>query len=189
MCGLDHVDIYDGQDGNLDVTEWGDFVTASQCQFRYTYDKPHRFSNLIAGSDGKTANRGKLMITYMYCWSGDRCQERMPRGRFGQVHCFNNYYSTKETGSRDYCIGPGKEMRIIVENSDFDVAAGMPAVKVWCKPTGWKLVGNIGNAKELNQESGTVFMVSYKYNLIPANMEKANITAKVGGVGNTCTFK
>lgn len=186
---FDHCDIADGQDGNFDVTLGGDFITASWTKFHYTYDKAHRFSNLIAGKDGETSSRGKLKITFMYCWWGDRVQERSPRGRFGQVHCFNNYYSTQENGPRDYLVGPGKEMRLIVENSHFDVAEGIPTVKVWGKPTGYKLVGNIGNSLEMNQEFGTVFTIPYEYSLIPASQVKAVVSAKIGGAGNTCTLK
>jgi pectate lyase len=32
----DHVSVVDGQDGNFDVTQGGDFVTCSWCQFRYS---------------------------------------------------------------------------------------------------------------------------------------------------------
>jgi pectate lyase len=194
ICGgthhiwLDHMDIYDGQDGNLDITVESDFVTASWCQFRYTYDKPHRFSNLIGDSEDRVEDKGKLKTTLMFCWWGDKVEQRMPRGRWGQVHCFNNFYASKETTlETSYCIGPGDKMAIIVENSVFELA-GIPVVHKWSNPVGWELKGNIGNAPDVNQSFGTVFTVPYKYDMIPATEVKAVVTAKVGGAGNTCTF-
>ncbi|SVD32366.1 uncharacterized protein METZ01_LOCUS385220, partial [marine metagenome] len=88
---FDHVDVMDGQDGNFDVTRRADFVTASWCKFHYTYDKEHRYSNLIAGGDNETQSRGKLNITYMNSWWGDRVASRQPRGRFGKIHMLNCY--------------------------------------------------------------------------------------------------
>ena len=49
-------------------------------------------------------------------WWSTGCQERMPRGRFGQVHCFNNYYIAP---GNNYCIRAGVEAQILVENNFF----------------------------------------------------------------------
>jgi pectate lyase len=75
---LDHLDIADGQDGNLDITQGGDYVTVSWTHFHYTYAKEHRYSNLIAGSDNEPNSVGKLHITYMTSHWGERVDQRQP---------------------------------------------------------------------------------------------------------------
>jgi len=192
---LDHMDIYDGQDGNCDATRAGDYMTVSWSQFRYTYDKEHRFSNLIGGSDNNIESRGKLNITYMKCWWGERVIQRQPRGRFGDVHCFNNYHSSKSNeDGKLYALGPGFEMALIVENCVFDMTPDAKAIKLGDEPV-WRGVlatGNIGQSKEgypMNCDVGTVFIVPYPYDLIDATKVKDAVTAQVGGAGNTCVFE
>ncbi len=87
---LDHLDISDGQDGNCDITKGADFVTVTWCKFWYSYNKEHRFSNLISSADNVEGDKGKLKITYAYCWWADRVDQRQPRGRSGKVHVVNN---------------------------------------------------------------------------------------------------
>ncbi len=113
---LDHLDIADGQDGNCDITQGGDYVTVSWTYFHYTYDKEHRFSNLIAGSDDEPASVGKLHITYMDSHWGERVDQRQPRGRFGNIHMLNNYHNSG--GSQIH--GVGKDMALIAENCVYD---------------------------------------------------------------------
>jgi pectate lyase len=195
ICGgthhiwLDHVDISDGQDGNFDITVQSDLVTASWCKYHYTYDKNHRFSNLIGDSEDRAEDKGKLKTTLMYSWWGEGVAQRMPRGRYAQVHSFNNYYTTKDPDTGSYCFGPGEQMTIIVENSEFDLLPGFRIIHKFSNPTGWKLSGNIGNVNDLNQQSGSIFTIPYKYDLYPASSVKAAITAKAGGAGNTCVFQ
>jgi pectate lyase len=185
---LDHIDIADGQDGNCDVTQGGDYITVSWTKFHYTYDKEHRFSNLIAGSDDEPASVDKLQITYMNCWWGDRVHQRQPRGRFGKVHMFNNLHSSKASGQ--YCAGPGVDIAMIIENCFYDVSSGTPAIKAdFGTPRGWKAFGNEGNAEGMNSEQGTVFDIPYTYTAIPASEVQDAITSPDGGAGNTCTFQ
>jgi len=185
---LDHLDIADGQDGNCDITKEGDYITVSWTQFHYTYNKEHRFSNLIAGSDSETQSRGKLQITYMNCWWGDRVEQRQPRGRFGKVHMFNNFHSSKASGQ--YCAGPGVEISMIIENCFYEVSSGTQAIRAaYGTPTGWKATGNEGNAEGMNSQQGSVFNIPYSYTKIPASQVKAAITASNGGAGNTCQLQ
>ncbi|MBN2344031.1 MAG: carbohydrate-binding protein [Deltaproteobacteria bacterium] len=182
---LDHIDIYDGQDGNCDITKEGDYITVSWSQFHYTYNKEHRFSNLIAGSDDETQSRGKLQITYMNCWWGDLVNQRSPRGRFGKVHMFNNYHSSQDTS---YVAGPGVEAQFLVENCFYEINSGRPAFNSYDASAAWRGVGNEGNAEGMNSSQGSVFTPPYSYTLIPASHVKAAVTAADGGAGNTCTF-
>jgi pectate lyase len=110
--------IYDCGDGCIDITNESDYVTVSWCKFYYTnFSNSHRFVNLFSSSDTSTGDRGKLRITFHHNWWSTLCDERMPRGRFGQVHIYNNYYSCSGNG---YCIGVGVESQLRVESNYFD---------------------------------------------------------------------
>lgn len=179
---LDHLDVSDGQDGNCDITQGGDYVTVSWTNFYYTYNKEHRFSNLIAGSDDEPASVGKLHITYMNSHWGERVDQRQPRGRFGNIHMLNNYHSTG--GSQIH--GVGKDMAIIAENSVYD-----ERISIWKdmgSPRGWKGIGNIGTGRDLNDSRGTVFDIPYSYTAMPASEVVAAVTSSECGAGNTCVF-
>jgi pectate lyase len=177
---LDHLDIADGQDGNCDVTQGGDFVTVSWTHFHYTYAKEHRFSNLIAGSDDETNSVGKLHITYMNSYWGELVDARQPRGRFGNVHLLNNYHKTG--GSQIH--GVGKDMALIAENNFYD-----EKLSIWTdmgSPRGWKGIGNEGTASNMNATMGTVFDIPYAYTALPASQVVKAVTAAACGAGNTC---
>ncbi len=187
---LDHLDIFDGQDGNCDVTKGSDFVTVSWSQFHYTSStKEHAFSNLIAGSDGETESRGKLRITYMNSWWGKGVRERQPRGRFGKVHVFNNYYSTDRTDG--YLIGPGVEIEMVVENNLMEVGSSLEAFtdSFEDETTAYRATGNEGTARGLNKEKGSVFAVPYPYDLVPASLVRDLVTSEDCGAGNRCILR
>jgi uncharacterized repeat protein (TIGR02543 family) len=115
---IDHCDIYDGQDGNLDISNGANYIAITWCKFSYTSaSSNHQFCNLIGNSDSKTSDRTKLKVTMMYNWWGTGCKERMPRLRFGQVHVVNNYFNS--TGN-SHCVRAGKEADLLVEGNYFD---------------------------------------------------------------------
>lgn len=114
---VDHLDIRDGQDGNLDIVNGSNLVTVSWTKFSYTSkSSEHRFSNLFGNSDSKTSDRTKLKITVHHSWWADNVQERMPRVRYGQVHVVNNLFTSK---LGDYCVRAGFEADILVESNAF----------------------------------------------------------------------
>jgi len=114
---VDHCDISNGSDGNLDVVDAGDFVTVSWTKFSYSgTGRDHRFSNLVGDDDGATADAGKLGVTFHHCWWADRVQERMPRVRYGRVHLFNNLYTS--TGNNN-CVQVGYNANVRLENNVF----------------------------------------------------------------------
>jgi pectate lyase len=114
---VDHCDISNGSDGNLDVSDAGDFVTVSWTKFSYSgTGRDHRFSNLVGDDDGATADAGKLGVTYHHCWWADRVQERMPRVRYGRVHLFNNLYTA--TGNNN-AVQVGYNANVRLENNVF----------------------------------------------------------------------
>lgn len=114
---IDHLDIYDGQDGNLDIANESNYITISWTKFGYTSaSTDHQFSNLIGNSDSKTSDEGKLKVTLHHNWWADGVKERMPRVRFGQVHVANNLF---DSGSSSTCVRAGKKADLRVENNVF----------------------------------------------------------------------
>jgi pectate lyase len=120
------MEIWDGPDGNLDMTHAVNWVTVSWTKFRYTtnYVRPegessdHRFSSLVGHSDDNAAeDQGRLKISFHHNWWAERVIERMPRVRFGQVHVFNNYFSSQ---GNNYCIRAGRGAQLLVEGNYFD---------------------------------------------------------------------
>src|SRR5207244_527288 len=102
---FDHLDISDSSDGNLDITDQSNYVTVSFSKFWYRdKNQPHRFSNLIGSDDAIVADEGLLKVTWHHNWWADNVFERMPRTRHGDIHVFDNYYTS--TGN-SYCIQAG----------------------------------------------------------------------------------
>jgi pectate lyase len=123
---IDHCEIWDGPDGNLDMSHAINWITVSWTKFRYTpdYKRPsgetsdHRFSSLIGHSDDNTSeDEGRLKISFHHNWWAERVIERMPRVRFGQVHVFNNYFSS---AGNNYCVRAGANAHLLVEANYFD---------------------------------------------------------------------
>lgn len=114
---IDHVHVYDGHDGNMDIVNQSNYVTISWSKFTYTSaSSNHQFSNLFGNSDSKTADSSALKITAHHNWWGEGVKERMPRVRFGQVHVVNNLYNSS---SASYCVRAGMKANIRVENNVF----------------------------------------------------------------------
>ena len=116
---VDHVNAWDGADGNLDITESSDYITVSWCKFWYTDSShDHRKSNLIGSGTGHDyEDMGKLNVTYHHCWFGDKLNVRQPRLLYGKGHIYNNYYTSTES---EYCIGVGSYAAGLIENNYFD---------------------------------------------------------------------
>jgi pectate lyase len=57
-----------------------------------------------------------LKVTFHHNWWAENVVQRMPRVRFGQVHLFNNLYTS--TGN-NYCVGVGVGANILAENNVF----------------------------------------------------------------------
>ena len=117
---IDHCDISDAPDGNLDVTHGSDHVTVSWTVFHYSEQAPqpeHRFSSLIGHTDGnEEEDEGRLRVTFHHDWWSDGVVERMPRVRWGHVHVVGNYYSSADN---NYCVAVGFHGQVIVENNAF----------------------------------------------------------------------
>jgi pectate lyase len=185
---IEHCEFVNGPDGNLDVVSEANYVTIAYNKFYYTAAwKPlpdetsanHRFSNLVGSSNTTELDRGKLKVTFHHNWWADGVIERMPRVRFGDVHVFNNYYSS---AGNDYCIAGGKEARLVVENNYFENVAnphefydGDTTAQI--KASGNEYV-NVTGLKDSGQ--GASFTPPYPYTLDPGASVKANVMANVG---------
>lgn len=124
---LDHLDISDGEDGNLDITHACDYITVSWTRFSYTSKsypsgtsgKSHRYCNLIGHSDKNAAeDSGHLLITFYKTWWADGVAERMPRVRFAQVHVANCLFTSADPGQA-YCIRACHRANILAEGNSF----------------------------------------------------------------------
>jgi len=172
----------DCSDGELDIVRAADNVTVSWCRFRYASQSSHKFVNLIGNGDDVTTDRGKLHVTMHHNWYDAGCVERMPRVRFGQVHCYNNYYAA--SGS-NYCVGVGNESQIKVENCYFQNQS-----QAWANYSSGSAQGKI-NWNSGNVFSGTsvptwapnssVFTPSYSYSLTAGSSVPGSVS---GGAGN-----
>jgi pectate lyase len=178
---VDHCDISNGSDGNLDVVDAGDFVTVSWTKFSYSgTGRSHRFSNLVGDDDGATADAGKLGVTFHHCWWADRVQERMPRVRYGRVHLFNNLW-TSSGNSQTVQVGYNANVRL--ENNVF-IGVANPINSSDYNPNN-AAVTSTGNVYTSTSGStanrGTAWLPSsisgYQYTLDPANTVEAAVRA------------
>lgn len=125
---IDHCDIQDGVDGNLDAKTKSDNMTISWCKFSYLIapwpkageSDDHRCSSMWGSSDNRGDDEGFLNATFVNCWWYHGCGQRCPRIRFGKVHIANCLW---ENGTAEdpaqYCIGIGHSSKMYIENSDF----------------------------------------------------------------------
>jgi pectate lyase len=185
---FDHDDISDGSDGNLDINQASDFITISWTKFHYSAPRVdpagagggHEFSNLVSSSDTDTGDIGHLHITWHHNWWADNVHERMPRARFGQLHIYNNLY----TSAGDlYCIGAGVGVNIRDENNVFVGVAKPVDTTSFSDPT--TIVQSINNIYTrttggLPQDIGTAFTPPYTYAPDDPTTVQAAVMAGVG---------
>lgn len=160
---IDHLDVYDGQDGNLDIVNASDYVTISWTKFSYTSASTnHQFSNLIGNSDSKTGDAGHLRVTFHHNWWADGVKERMPRVRFGQVHVANNLFDSKQSSN---CVRAGYKADLRVENNVF-IGVKKPIDLYEENYTAVSATGNYSEGTSGNTAGNkTAFTPSYKMTL------------------------
>jgi len=179
---LDHCDISDGSDGNLDITDAADYITISWTKFSYSAPRPsgHRFCNLIGNDDVMATDAGHLRITFHHDWWADNVSQRMPRVRFGQVHVFNSLYSSR---GNDYCVGLGTDASILLENNAFVGVKNPTESNKYASPASVLVArGNIfeetiGTAVD---RGTAVFTPPYPYKLDPATAVQAEVMNGAG---------
>jgi len=125
---VDHCDVSDGTDGNLDIVKGSDFVTVSWTKFHYTPRTDnvgddstgaagHRFSNLVGSADDVPGDVGHLNITWHHDWWADNVNQRMPRTRHGKIHVLNSLFTS--TGN-SYCTNAGLQASLLVEGNVYE---------------------------------------------------------------------
>jgi pectate lyase len=182
---IDHCNISDGSDGNLDITHGSDYITVSWTKFFYSAPRSngHEFSNLIGNSDSNgSEDSGHLRVTFHHTWWAQNVDQRMPRVRFGQVHLFNNLWTS--TGNL-YCVGVGASANILLENSVFNgvrdpintsnVSSNSESV---LESNGNIFTNTSGRTSEVG--SGDAFNPPYSYTLDAASGVQAALQAGVG---------
>jgi len=115
---FDHLNVWDAEDGLLDITNESDFQTVSWSKFWYTdASHDHRLASLNgSGAGDHPEDWGHLRVTYHHNWFAELVDQRMPRVTYGEGHQFNNYYNSP---GNSYCIGVGSYGSILVENNYF----------------------------------------------------------------------
>jgi pectate lyase len=178
---VDHCDISDAADGNLDVVHGSDFVTVSFSRFSYSSNSAGaRKSTLIGHSDdGAAEDAGHLRVTLHHNAWLDGVLGSTPSVRFGDVHVFNNYYASPRT---DAAITAGVGSRLLVEDNYFENVA-IP----------YQIDGGGGARPQLRarsnvftaatprlEEAGAAFVPPYTYVSEPAERVPDNVLASAG---------
>jgi pectate lyase len=183
---IDHLDVSDGSDGNLDITNASDCVTVSWTKFHYSTSRVagytgevHHFSNLVGGDDGATGDAGHLRVTWHHDWWADHVVERQPRVRFGQNHLFNNLWTSV---GNNYCVAAAVSSNVLVENSAFiNVRDTLDTANYSNGATIALARNNLYMGSAVTADKGTgVFTPPYTYPLEPASAIQAEVTAGAG---------
>lgn len=180
---VDHCEVFDASDGNLDVSHGSNWITVSWTKFHYTANAPkqdHRFSNLIGHSENTgSTDRGRLKVTYHHIFWSRGVEQRMPRVRFGQVHVFNNYINAPGAIA---AVAAGTEAQLLVENNHFEAVNDPHFFHEGSKTA--QIVAN-GNAyvattgkKDVGQ--GTAFAAPYPYTLDPVEQVPCDVSLGAG---------
>jgi len=192
---FDHVAISDGSDGNLDITHGSDFITISHTKFFYSTRRTdpndtgaagHRYSNLVGHDDlNQAEDTGHFKITFHHDWWADNTVALQPRIRFGQVHLYDNLWTS--AGNRD-CIGVGAGASVLTESNVF-VQVSTPIdttsyVNASIAPSSARAVGNLYTATTGSAPAdlapGSVFVPPYAYSTEPASAVEASVRASAG---------
>lgn len=174
---IDHCDIFDGVDGNLDITKGPDFITVSNCHFYYNSSTaPHRFSNLIASNDD---DKGEYRITHAYNHWGKNVDQRGPRMRYAKTHIVNNLYTSE---GNSYSIGVGYQAKPLIENNVFIGVDDPIHLRDECDPSLVKAMGNIfiNTTGKKAEPNGTAFTPPYTMDIKPASEVEDYVRANAG---------
>jgi len=177
---IDHSEVWDSIDGLIQVVNGSDFVTVSWTKFHFTQDTPdkeHRFACLIGHDDLNVAeDEDHLRVTLHHNWWADYIRQRAPRVRFGDVHLFNNYWSS---AGNDYSVWAAIGSRLLIEQNHFD---GVTNPHELHDPDAQILTaGNIYEDTEgVIASTSTAFTPPYAYQAEPAAQVAAAVTAGAG---------
>lgn len=207
---IDHCDIQDGMDGNLDAKTKSDNLTISWCKFSYliapwanSESEDHRCSSMWGSSDNRGDDEGFLNATFVNNWWYHGCGQRCPRIRFGKVHIANCLWENgTEEDPAQYCVGIGHSSKLYIENSDFThtvLKSGQSNMRghnkyylTEKKVYHLTMTGNIGEADGLEKGAGYTGDYynpyddeNYKIRVYPAALVKDILTNAENGAGAT----
>ena len=173
---------YEHRDGLVDITNEADYITISYSTF-----ENHNKTMLIGSSDSKISDEGKLHVTLHHNYFHNVVQ-RLPRVRFGQVHVYNNYFSSDTTNGEyayAYALGVGKNSQIYAENNVADIAG--KDYTSFVKVFGGKqltTVNNMFNGQIIDTFNDTLTSVDWKPELFttidPVNEVKEKVLRNAG---------
>lgn len=186
---VDHCEFIDGIDGNFDISNESDFITASWNEFSYT-DRSlmHQNTSLIGGSDSKVGDDDKLTITFAYNSWGAKCRARMPMARYGRFHMLNNYFNCK--GNKTAAINPRKCSEFYIEGNYFEAGVKKiyeqkdATVVIWkddnitVEP--FNAPGTVIGYELDGKTKGVVFTPPYRYSKMPAEQVKEDVKIYAG---------
>lgn len=127
---IDHTDISDGHDGNLDVTNGSNYVTISWTKFSYSSKSTnHQYSNLIGINDETNDDMSRLVSitpTFKYSVSTGSHELHIEGAQGKTFHLLDsqerilrsqpiatNIFSTRISHSGSYILRIGNETRLI----------------------------------------------------------------------------
>lgn len=175
---IDHCDLWDGTDGNLDITRESDYVTVSWT--RFSYSDPElavRQSNLVGGADEHVEDADDLRVTFHHNWWTENVAKFMPRIRFGQVHLFNNYYTAVDN---DDCIRLGLQANAVIEGNVFE-GAEHPLGDSVDETAVVRAIGNSATPEPVEDlVIGDAFTPPYPYTLDPVDEVAERVRAGAG---------
>ncbi len=140
---LDHLNVWDGRDGNIDIVTGSSYVTVSWCKMWYTSSEhDHRYSCLVGnGAEHADTDAGRMNVTYHHNWFGENIDRRMPWILYGKGHMYNNYYNSPNNTN---CIEVAVYSEVLVENNYFkDVNNPHTFLFTYARPASITASGNI----------------------------------------------
>lgn len=170
---IDHNNLSNAYDGNLDIKRASDNITVSWNHFS-NQDK----NALLGHSDSNSSeDTGKLRVTYHHNYF-DGVNQRNPRVRFGNpVHVFNNYY--RNIGS--YGVASTENAGVLVEKNYFEnvedpyhLGEGSSDAGSLVARDNYKVNSGAG------QTGGSVKSIPYSYSSDTASNVKSIVTSGAG---------
>jgi pectate lyase len=177
---VDHCDLSYGFDGLLDITYGSDYITISNTKF-HNHDK----CSLVNSGTNHFEDVGKCHVTYHHNWF-DTTVQRNPRGAYGPIHVFNNYY----TDVSSYCIGYHTGAKILAQNNYF-LSCATPLNQMYSSDStnanygDCESVGNIfsscsGNTTGTGTSFDPTVFYNYSFDLDTATSVPATTQANAG---------
>ena len=175
---VDHCEFIDGIDGNFDISNESDMITASWNDFSYT-DRSlmHQNTNLVGSSDSKVEDDDKLSITFAFNSWGAKCRARMPMARYGRFHMLSNYFHCR--GNSTACINPRKNSEFLIEGNYFEEGVKMIFTQSGATSVIWK-DDNVVLEPFAKPKSFGECYIPYRYKKMPTEVVKDDVKIYAG---------